>query len=202
MTPTGTKSAVLFIDFQVDVCANGGRMVSQEPDVLARFMSARQAAAKTLNALRDQSAIPYAFVLHRFEPGYPELANARLAGMERYVMAQGAFQRGSPGAEPVPELAPRDSETVFHKTRISAFAGTGVGSWLKDRSAEVVVIAGVVTHYAVLAAAISAHDQGFGAVVLKDACASADPVRHETALSILGPLAELVTTEDFLKTFA
>lgn len=198
MTYDATRTAVLFIDFQVDVCAEGGRMVSQEADVLGRFKAARTAAAAVLSRVRDHEALRPVFVEHVFESGYPELDGVSRVGMETYAVAQGAFERGSKGAEWVDELRPRTGETVLTKTTISAFASGTLQRWLLRRGIDTVAIAGVVTHYAVLAAALAANDAGFRVVVLEDCCASAGADRHDMALAILSPLADIRSGEAFL----
>ncbi|MGD8863697.1 MAG: isochorismatase family protein [Myxococcales bacterium] len=107
------RCALLLMDFQVDVCAPGGRMVSDRPDVHARFDSAVRRAATLLSAARD-SGLPVLHVRHRFSPGYPELADAPpTVGMARYVRATGAFVEGTPGAEivePLRRAAPSGAE--------------------------------------------------------------------------------------------
>ncbi len=193
------RTAVLFLDFQVDVCAPGGRMVSQEPAVLERFAAARKAAGHVLDTLRRRDPRPhYLHVAHGWPRGYPALQGARLHGMQRYIQETGAFQQGEPGSAFVPELATRDGDAVLWKQTISAFSGTPLAAWLAQRGVDTVALAGVVTHYAVLGAALSAADLGYRTLVLSDCCASADPARHDTALGILGPLAEIVTGEEFL----
>ena len=192
------RTAVVFIDFQRDVCGEGGRMVAQEPAVLAPFREARTAAGDLLDRLRAGAGPRHVFVQHAFEAGYPELAGVRSVGMERYVEAQGAFVLGGDGAAWVEELRPLAGEPVFTKTTISTFASTPLDRWLRRRGIDTVAIAGVVTHYAVLAAALAANDLGLRVAVLKDCCAAAARDRHETVLSILAPLAEIVTAEEFL----
>jgi nicotinamidase-related amidase len=188
------RTAVLFIDFQVDVCAAGGLMVSQDADVLARFQAARSRAGAMLDAVRKYGGPQPVFIRHAFSAGYPELDGVRTVAMEEYVKSKRAFADGSPGAEWVPELQPLAGETVFTKTTISAFAGTLLDRWLRRRGIDTVMIGGVVTHYAVWAATLAAYDLGYRAIVLSDACASADPARHEMDLDNLEPLAEVVET--------
>lgn len=192
------RTASLFIDFQADVCAAGGRMVSDDPAVLARFQLSRDRAGAVLADLRARNGSHRVFVRHVFQEGYPELAGVRRVGMESYVSSKGAFADGTPGADWVPELKPHADETVFAKTTISAFATTPLDRWLRRRGVDTVAICGVVSHYAVLAATIAAYDLGYRAIVLKDCCASADPQRHDTAMSILQPLAEVVDSDAFL----
>ena len=64
------------------------------------------------------------------------------------------------------------------------------------------ILAGLVTHYAVDSTAREAHDRGFRVIVLKDGCASATPARHEASLANLGFLGEVLVTNDALERIA
>ncbi len=185
------RTAFLFLDFQVDVCGEGGRMMSQDPDVLARFQRARDNAAALLHTARGRDESFVAHVVHRFAPGYPELAGARPTGMARHMMSKGAFVAGTPGADVVPELQPGPDEPCLAKTSISPFETTDLAARLQRRRIDTVVLCGVVTHYVVLATAFAAGDRGYRVVVASDGCASGTPSRHDTALAILGPLTDI-----------
>lgn len=195
-----SRTALLMLDFQVDVCGAGGRMVNQDEAVLARFMDARRTAGEALLAYRG-GRLPGLHLLHvghGFEPGYPELQGARQSAFTQYIQMSGAFVRGEPGAAFVPEVEPAADEAVLWKRTISPFAGTDLTGWLNRRGVDTVVLAGVVTHYAVLATAVAAFDLGYRVLILEDACMAGDPARHETALAILEPLAERLRTTAWL----
>ncbi|MEZ4229698.1 MAG: isochorismatase family cysteine hydrolase [Polyangiaceae bacterium] len=191
-------TGVLFIDFQHDVCARGGRMVSQSEEVIAGFEAVRARAGWLLEQLRDlpQGKPHYAFVAHGFESGYPELVGGRLSPFETYVIQSAAFERGTAGTAQVPELIPTADEHVFWKQTLSPFESSNLGYWLNKRGVDTLAIAGVVAHYAVLATALAAFDRGFRVLVVEDCCASSSRERHDMALEILEPLCELVTAED------
>jgi nicotinamidase-related amidase len=184
------RTALVLIDFQADVCGQGGRMVSQDDAVLGRFRRCREVAGQLLAAARRHD-MPRFHVTHVFQPGYPELNHDRLSSMQSYMIDKGAFLADSDGASIVPEVAPATGEVVLQKTSISPFETTDLTVRLRRAGVDGVLIAGVVTHYAVLAATIGATDRGYRATVVADACASGTPERHETALAILGPLADI-----------
>jgi nicotinamidase-related amidase len=195
-----SRTALLLLEYQVDVCAAGGKMVNQDEAVLARFLDARRTAGEALFACRS-GRLPGLHLLHvgnGFEPGYPELRDARQSAFTQYMQMSGAFVRGEPGAAFVPEVEPAADEAVLWKHTISSFVGTDLPAWLNRRSIDTVVLAGVVTHYAVLSAAISAFDLGYRVLILEDACMSGDIARHETALEILEPLVERLRTANWL----
>lgn len=185
------RSALLLLDFQRDVCAPGGRMLSPDPEVQARFAAAIATAATILAAARA-ARLRTIHVRHAFAPGHPELLGLRhRTGMQRYMIGQGAFVDGAPGSEIVAPLVPIAGEAVLRKTTISPFASTDLGERLAAAGVETVVLTGFVTHYVVYTTAVAASDLGLRVVVVRDACASANPETHATVLSVLGPIAEL-----------
>ncbi|MBI5500721.1 MAG: cysteine hydrolase [Deltaproteobacteria bacterium] len=101
--------------------------------------------------------------------------------------------RGTPGAEPIPELARLPSDTILPKRRFSAFFKTDLDQILRLRAVDTVLVAGVSTHFCVLATAFDAVANDFHAVIVEDACAAAKPDWHAAALAsyrgnILRPL--------------
>ena len=191
------NSALIYLDFQVDVCDKEGKMVNQSPEVLIPFKQARENAATLLYKARASNNSPKIIhVQHVFKPGYPELEGVKLSKMESYVKSSKAFLEGSRGAEIVDELLPIKGEKVIRKRSLSPFATTDLAQWLNKRHINTVILAGVVTHYAILATAFSSYDYGYSVVVLKDCCMSGTPETHNTALSILEPISTVATSAE------
>lgn len=192
-----TKSALIFLDFQVDVCEVGGKMVSQDPIVLDAFRRVRINAASLLADVRKAKQGPSLYhVMHVFGEGYPELQGAKNSVMENYVRSQGAFIEGNEGTEIVKELSPLEGESVIKKHTLSPFASTELGWRLQKENITTVILAGVVTHYAVLSTAFSAYDLGYSVVVLRDCCMSGTDETHNVSLEILEPIATLMLGAD------
>lgn len=64
-------------------------------------------------------------------------------------------------------------ETVyFRKVRFSAFVGTQLDIWLRDRGVTEVVLGGVCTHICVLHTAIDAYNRGYQVTIADDATVS------------------------------
>ena len=85
---------------------------------------------------------------------------------------------GSPGFEPHEKLRfePGDLRVVKHTG--SAFAGgTELGDQLRALGVDTVVIAGFCAEYCVLSTCRGARDEGFKAMLLRDALASGHPDR-------------------------
>jgi nicotinamidase-related amidase len=90
----------------------------------------------------------------------------------RSVRPQSPLYPGKPGVEVKPEVAPRDGEPVFTKTVNSAFIGTPLESWLRERGIEHVAILGLTTNHCVSTSVRMAANLGFDTVLIGDACAA------------------------------
>jgi len=100
-------------------------------------------------------------------------------------------QAGSPGAEFHPALETDRVEHVFSKgtdparEAYSAFDGTGLAGWLRERDVDRLYVAGLATDYCVRASVLDALREGFRVVVLEDAIGAVDvtPGDGERALA-------------------
>jgi nicotinamidase-related amidase len=79
-----------------------------------------------------------------------------------------------PGGSIHAAVAPIEGEAVFTKTEVSCFNGTEVLDHLRQLGVERLVLAGMQTHMCLEAATRAAHDLGFEATVVGDACATRD----------------------------
>ncbi|HVB09923.1 MAG TPA: isochorismatase family cysteine hydrolase [Bacillota bacterium] len=90
---------------------------------------------------------------------------------------------GSPFAEIMPEVAPRDGEPVVVKHRYSGFFNTDLDLVLRGIGATAVVLAGVNTNNCVMGTAFDAHARDYSVFVLSDACGSMNgPEFHDLGL--------------------
>lgn len=71
------------------------------------------------------------------------------------------------------------------KTRDSAFYETELLEQLRQRDIETVVLAGVSTHTCVFQTAADAYARNIRVILARDAIASHDPGRHDSALDVL-----------------
>lgn len=88
--------------------------------------------------------------------------------------AGSVFWPGQTGCEFQDALAPLAHEHVVEKNVPDAFANTGLERWLRTRSIQHVVIAGVVTNNSVESSVRAAGCLGFDVIVAADACYTFD----------------------------
>ena len=106
---------------------------------------------------------------------------------------------GSPGAQVIDELAPRDGEIISPKRTYGAFDETGLAGELRERGADEVVITGQHTHICVRHSSYGALRHGFELVVPRDAVCAFDGVDEDEALEYLKmAYGAIVTTVDEL----
>jgi nicotinamidase-related amidase len=115
--------------------------------------------------------------------------------------------RGTPGAEPIPELRRATGDVFLPKRRFSAFFKTDLDQTLRTLGVDTVLVTGITTAFCVLATAFDALAHDFSAVIVEDCCAAAKPEVHEAALScyrrnVLFPLFQVRKLDDVLESMA
>jgi nicotinamidase-related amidase len=96
---------------------------------------------------------------------------------------QGMALEGSPGAARLDGLLEPDHLVV--KTRDSAFHGTDLDRWLRDRDVTRLVLAGVSTESCIAATATDAYAHDLRVVLVEDATASVEKRLHDRTLERL-----------------
>ena len=89
---------------------------------------------------------------------------------------------GTPGAEIVPDLAPRPGEAVVRKRRYSGFFETDLAGLLHGLGVDTLALCGLQTDCCVLHTAADGFFRGFGLVILEDAVAARTRDGHRRAL--------------------
>ncbi len=148
-------------------------------------------ASRLLGAFRD-AGLPVVHVHHRS------------------VRPQSPLYPGKPGIEVKPEVAPIDGEPVFLKNVNSAFIGTPLEEWLRERNIDRLVICGLTTNHCVDTSTRMAGNLGFNPILVADACATNDRVSpdgrtwdaetiHQISLTNLhDEFATVMETEDVI----
>lgn len=110
---------------------------------------------------------------------------------------------GTEGAEPIDELEREGQDLWLPKPRFSAFFGTDLDVWLREREVTLCAVAGITTNFCVLTTAMDAVCSGFKAVILEDCATASSREIHEHTLDIyrrnvLYPLLRILTSRQLL----
>ncbi|MEU9062721.1 isochorismatase family protein [Streptomyces sp. NPDC048430] len=116
---------------------------------------------------------------------------------------EGRAPAGKPAADwadILPELGPRDGDTVVTKQQWGAFHGTALDLELRRRGITQVVITGIATSIGVESTARAAHEHGYHVTVATDAVTDMDADAHRNSVEKIFPrLGETDTTAAIVK---
>ena len=156
-----------------------------------------QAAKSVLEAARKTGVLVLHVVID-YQPDFFSPKNIFLQKVRMPILS-------APGVdvaellEIVDEVKPVGNEPVIRKPRVNPFFGTGIDGMLRSRDIDTVVLMGVATEFVVEAAARHAADADYRVIVLEDCCASFSDEAHRASLHVMGHLATLATSADFLE---
>jgi nicotinamidase-related amidase len=181
--------ALVVIDMQRDFIEPGGFGESLGNDVshLARIVP-------TARALLDLARAQRWLVVHTQECHQPDLSDCPPAKLNRgkpkaRIGDPGPMGRilieGEPGADFVPELAPRADEVVLAKPGKGAFYATPLGEVLQARNIRSLIFAGVTTEVCVQTTMREANDRGYECLLIEDATASYFPAFKQATLEMI-----------------
>lgn len=89
---------------------------------------------------------------------------------------------GTKGAQIIEELDVKDEDKIIRKRRYSAFFGTDLDLYLREKGVDELFIVGVCTNICVLYTAADARNLAYKVNIYKDGVASFDEKAHEFAL--------------------
>ncbi len=182
-----TGRALLIVDPQVDFCP-GGRLAVPGGDAI--FPAVNRAARKMplVVASRDWHPADHCSFQARGGP-WPVHCQAGTPGAEFHP----ALDRG-----PITEVFSKGTDPEMEA--YSAFDGTGMAGWLRERGVRRLFVAGLATDYCVRASALDALREGFEVVVLEDVIGAVDvqPGDGERALAEMREAGAAVTRSDHL----
>ena len=147
-----------------------------------------------LNAFREKK-LPVIYVNAVTDPKSKFPVYGRFWGG---IQKTGANLPGSKDIEVIPELAPLPGEPVLGNWVFGMFTNNNLEQVLKGKGVETLVLVGVATDMAVLAAVFQASDLLYNLIVPSDASISANPKFHEAAIEMIDAIALVTTTEDVI----
>lgn len=170
------RSALVVIDMIRDFAEEGGALFVPEAARVIPAIAGRIARARAAGE-------PVVYVCDRHDRG-----DAELSDWPEHALA------GTPGAEVVAPLAPREGDPVVHKHTFSGFYGTDLEAILRDLGVGRLVLTGTVTNICVLFTAADAYFRGFRLTVPRDCVAALSEEDGRFALKLLADVfrAEVV----------
>lgn len=113
------------------------------------------------------------------------------------------FIKGTPDAEIIPPLAPRDNEILVIKNRWNAFFNTNLHEILQEKGIKNLIIVGAATDVCVLETCSYAFSLNYNCIVPRQTTASFTSERKEMGLSLLEFGRSLVVdVDDVYKMFS
>jgi nicotinamidase-related amidase len=149
--------------------------------------------ARAIAIARERGAqVAYARVA--FTPADYAAVPARNLIFNRLASRAGALDDDAPATAIDHRVAPEPGDKVVRKTRVGAFARTDLDEWLRDRTIDTLILAGISTSGVVLSTVCDAADRDYRLVVLADACADRDPEIQDLLMHKVFPQRAQVIT--------
>ncbi len=182
------KTALLVIDMQNDFVEKGALL--EIPGI-----------RKNIGRLSDfikfarSLGIPVVYTRHCFDP----VANPIEAKLFP-EMRENGLRKGTHGWEIAPALAPMECDIVVDKTRYDAFFKTNLGSVLKKREIETLIITGTMTEVCCESTARSAMFLDYDVVFCSDLTFTSGRKMHERTLAVIGSgFGRVANSEEVMK---
>lgn len=174
----GARCAVLVIDFQ-HLYTRGRASTGLE---------AVQHTAELLAAARAKN-VPIVYTAVGYEPGEGVMWTRKLPGLLDNQIGSEAVQIDT-------LVAPAPSDWVIYKKAASAFFGTGLPQWLRQRDIDSLLVCGSSTSGCVRGTVVDGMAHGFRMSVVRECVADRSPLLHELALFDMGSkYGDLVTLQ-------
>jgi nicotinamidase/pyrazinamidase len=114
--------------------------------------------------------------------------------------------RGTSGTLPIPDLDPQPTDIILEKRRFSAFFKTDLDQTLRTMQVDTVAVAGINTHFCVLATAFDAVCHDFATIILEDLSAAYKKEIHAAFVdayrnSAIYPIFRVMEARGFLNDF-
>lgn len=113
--------------------------------------------------------------------------------------------KGTPGAQIIPELAPREEDFIVEKRTYSGFYETGLESLLRSlyggKGVDTVILGGLHTHICVRHTSADAFFRGYKIIIASDGVEAFTQKNHEEGLKYLKEVynAEIKTVDEIIE---
>ena len=167
-----SRTAVVAVDLQKEcVAKNGAWPIHNAQQVLTN-------AQKVIAASRD-AGLPIIYTKQWLDPHGADAQRYEKLGVDNRPFRSVA---GSPMAEICDEVAPRESDPIVHKQRWSAFFNSNLELILNKRDIRHLIMFGVWTEACFETTVWDAIWRDYRISIVKDACGTASPLMHMTAI--------------------
>jgi Amidases related to nicotinamidase len=159
------------------------------------------AAANGAIGVARSAGISVGFARVAFRAGHPEVSPRNT--LFRGVAAADSLVEGRPDSEYNSAIDTQATDLLVTKRRVSAFSGSDLGTIIRARDVDRLVVGGTWTRGAVLSTVCSAADLDLEVVVLDDVTSDPDPVVQDALLNSILPLyASVMSTMAWAESLA
>ena len=174
------RAALVFIEFQREWLADDGILKRRLIQDKAAFENAVARAGEVLAAARASNwTIAHAGLDLTHDPDYLLFGKGRgVLGLRQGIPAAGTWTGA--GAAFVEPFVPRPGEFIVKgRSGASVLLNSTLDPFLRNNGINTIFIMGFATHVCVESTLRNAHDLGYNAFVVEDACAAFEQSQHE-----------------------
>lgn len=190
------KTALLIIDVQNDNMTIGGK--SEKSGAVEH--AKKQNVVENIKAIAEKAREAGIPVFHNHfvvEKNAKGIGNK--APIFKAIAEIGSVVRGTWGAAPVDGVEPKEGDFVLERTRMSAFNGTQLDTFLRGLDIETIIVTGVWTNMAVEHTCRDGADYGYNVVIATDGTATISEEWQEAALNYaMNNIATKMTSEEII----
>ena len=187
------RTALIGLDYIIDIMHPTGKIARSAEQCIERKVIEK---ANTALTIADEKKWLKILIKVGFNEQY--LDQPKHSPLFGKIHELGALKLGSIGTQFHPDLK-TDHCLLLVKPRVSAFYGTSLDAVLRANQIERVLIGGVSTSWAVQSTARDAHDRDYRVCIIEDICAAVDLEEHQSSISLLSKIAEIIKVDDLIK---
>ncbi len=159
---------------------------------------------RTVIEAARQAGILVVHVVVRFREGYPEVHKRNL--LIGRLSGTGLLKESGADSQINASITPLANEPIVVKRRVNAFFDTDLGTILRARGIDTLLLTGISTSRVILSTATYAYDADYSVVIIEDCCADPEAELHKVladkVLAQFGPLVDSRAAIAAMKTAA
>ena len=199
MNARSSESLLLALHYQNENCHPEGKIKVGVGEREQAWRSAMLTAARRLLEGARIHRVPMIHVRLAVRPDYRDVMQN--GPLFRQWVELNAWQEGTWGVEFHEGLGPVGDELIVTHIRNNAFFGSPLETLVAMHRPRRLICAGVSTAYAVESTVRHASDLGYEVVVAADACSTATPERHDSALNAMALIATISDVDAIVQSF-